>query len=177
MRTSARTHALPKSLQKSIGYTTLPSLWFSTLSVPLPSLHNYYTKFYYTKFYYYCYYSGTLPYNHLVNTTTSLLRPLFFDAHKQLIGSEIVLYLSWRHLKETSYKIWPYPVINTTRLLWPVGGRINGVPLYCRGDQVPWLPVSYQLCNFLVLAVGVWSIASPANEDASQMASTILFIS
>ena len=41
----------------------------------------------------------------------------------------MLLYLSWRHLKETSYKIWPYPV-NMTRFLWPIGGRINRVPLY-----------------------------------------------
>ena len=29
--------------------------------------------------------------------------------------------------------------------------------------------MSYLFCNLLVLAVGVWAIASPTNEDASQM--------
>ncbi|KAJ7379672.1 hypothetical protein OS493_014076 [Desmophyllum pertusum] len=37
------------------------------------------------------------------------------------------------------------------------------------GDQIGWLPVSYLLCNLLVLAVGVWAIASTENEDASQL--------
>lgn len=38
------------------------------------------------------------------------------------------------------------------------------------GDQIgDWLPVSYLFCNLLVLVVGVWAIASPTNEDASQM--------
>ena len=38
-----------------------------------------------------------------------------------------------------------------------------------RGDQIGWLPGSYLFCNLLVLTVGVWAIASPTNEDASQM--------
>ncbi|XP_020625651.1 type-1 angiotensin II receptor-associated protein-like [Orbicella faveolata] len=37
------------------------------------------------------------------------------------------------------------------------------------GDQLKWLPETYLFCNLLVLAVGVWAIASPENEDASQL--------
>ena len=32
-------------------------------------------------------------------------------------------------LEETSHEIWPSP-INTAKFVWPVGGCINGVPLY-----------------------------------------------
>lgn len=41
-----------------------------------------------------------------------------------------------------------------------------------RGDQFKWLPETYLFCNLLVLAVGVWAIASPENEDASQLVCT-----
>lgn len=37
------------------------------------------------------------------------------------------------------------------------------------GGQYPWLPWSYLFCNLAVLAIGVWAIASPSNEDASQL--------
>ncbi|XP_068699326.1 type-1 angiotensin II receptor-associated protein-like isoform X1 [Montipora foliosa] len=37
------------------------------------------------------------------------------------------------------------------------------------GDQIGWLPGTYLFCNLLVLAVGVWAVASPENEDASQL--------
>ncbi|XP_067049984.1 type-1 angiotensin II receptor-associated protein-like [Acropora muricata] len=37
------------------------------------------------------------------------------------------------------------------------------------GDQIGWLPDTYLFCNLLVLAVGVWAVASPENEDASQL--------
>jgi len=37
------------------------------------------------------------------------------------------------------------------------------------GDQINWLPPTYLFCNLLVLAVGVWAIASTENQDASQL--------
>ncbi|KAL9970235.1 hypothetical protein ACROYT_G022575 [Oculina patagonica] len=37
------------------------------------------------------------------------------------------------------------------------------------GNQIGWLPATYSWCNLLVLAVGVWAIASSENEDASQL--------
>ena len=48
----------------------------------------------------------------------------------------------------------------------------NLISLYSRGDQIGWLPVTYLLCNLLVLAVGVWAIASTENQDASQLVCT-----
>ena len=42
-------------------------------------------------------------------------------------------------------KIWPYPV-NTTRFLWPVGGRIKGVPLYLHFERMRLQVLSVVIC-------------------------------
>ena len=59
-------------------------------------------------------YSGTPRYNHPVNTTTSLLGPLYSCLKKKL--SQTISYLK--------------NPFNTTHLPWPKGGRVNRVPLY-----------------------------------------------
>ena len=66
-------------------------------------------------------YSGTPPYDHPVNTTTSLLRPLYSGPEK----AQSVIFLFKEPLQ------YDHPV-NTTRFPWPEGGRINEVPLYLK---------------------------------------------
>ena len=38
-----------------------------------------------------------------------------------------------------------------------------------RANQCPWLPVSYQFCNFLVLAVGVGAIVASSNSQLAEL--------
>lgn len=71
--------------------------------------------------------------DHLINTTTSLLWPLF--------------------LARQNVYIFPYkntsllrPSVNATTLYWPAGGRINGVLLYYKNwlqSSFPTLKTSY----------------------------------
>ena len=65
------------------------------------------------------YYSGTPPYDHPVYKTTSLLRPYSFKPNVKTIES---FYYFEDPVNATNLVI-------TTRILWPNGGRINGVPL------------------------------------------------
>ena len=64
--------------------------------------------------------SGTPPYDHPVYTTTSLLRPYSFDPSVKITNYFFL---------KSSLMLFDHLVI-TTRILWPNGGRINGVPLY-----------------------------------------------
>ena len=64
-------------------------------------------------------YSENPPYGHVGNTVTSLLRPFFLATWQN--GHTF----SW---KKTSF-IWS-PVNTANFFFWPIGDRINGVPLY-----------------------------------------------
>ena len=64
-------------------------------------------------------YSGIPPYGHLGNTVTSLLQPLFLAARQN--GH------TFSCKKKPSLIRSP---VNTTKFFWPIGNRINVVPLY-----------------------------------------------
>ena len=59
-------------------------------------------------------YHETSPHGHLSNTVTSLLGPLFFG----------------RLAKTAIYFLVKKILVNTTNFFWPIGDRVNGVPLY-----------------------------------------------
>jgi hypothetical protein len=47
----------------------------------------------------------------------------------------------------------------------------NSSFIFLRANQCTWLPVSYQFCNFLVLAVGVGAVVAPSDHAISELVS------
>ena len=51
------------------------------------------------------------------------------------------------------------------------GRVLSRIILFLRANQCTWLPISYQFCNFLVLALGVGAVVAQSDHAISELVS------